>query len=252
MLLTFFFFLTALVYSSAGFGGGSTYLALLALFNFPYLLMPKVALLCNLVVVSGGVYHHIKTNHFSFRPVFPFIITSIPFAYWGGSILISKRVFLFLLALSLAVAGGRLLFLKEPPKEKTKPSWKMAMCIGLPLGALLGFVSGMIGIGGGIFLAPVLYFLGWGTGHQIAAGASFFILVNSLFGLMGHLNKGLLLSSNELLSGNEWILPLVLAVFVGGQIGSRLSVGRISVSHLQRITALLILSVSARIFWMFL
>lgn len=203
-------------------------------------------MLCNLVVVSGGVYHHIKTNHFSFRPVFPFIITSIPFAYWGGSILISKRAFLFLLALSLAVAGGRLLFLKEPPKEKTLPSWKMAMGIGLPLGALLGFVSGMVGIGGGIFLAPVLYFLGWGTGHQIAASASFFILVNSLFGLMGHLNKGLLLS------GNEWILPLVLAVFVGGQIGSRLSVGRIFVPHLQRITALLILSVSARIFWMFL
>src|SRR3990167_9768783 len=113
MLLIFFFFLTALVYSSVGFGGGSTYLALLALFNFPYLLMPQVSLICNLIVVSGGVYHHIKTKHFSLRPVFPFIITSIPFAYWGGSILISKRLFLFLLAFSLAMAGTRLLFIKN-------------------------------------------------------------------------------------------------------------------------------------------
>ena len=246
MLLIFFFFLTALVYSSVGFGGGSTYLALLALFNFPYLLMPQVSLICNLIVVSGGVYHHIKTKHFSLRPVFPFIITSIPFAYWGGSILISKRLFLFLLAFSLAMAGTRLLFIKNPPKEKNLPSWKKTVGIGLPAGALLGFISGMVGIGGGIFLVPVLYFLRWGTGHQIAASASFFILVNSLAGLLGHWSKGLFLH------GNEWILPLVLAVFIGGQIGSRLSVSKIALYNLQRVTALLILSVSARIFWMFL
>src|SRR3989338_5378690 len=190
-VIALLFFLTAFVYSSVGFGEGSTYLALLVLFGFSYLLIPKIALFCNLIVVSGGVYHYIKARQLSLRYVFPFLITSMPFAYLGGSLPIDKTTFLFLLALSLLVAGLRLFFFNKMEGEEKEISWKIALSIGLPFGAILGFFSGLVGIGGGIFLSPLLYFLRWGRAQTIAASASFFILVNSLFGLAGQWTKGI-------------------------------------------------------------
>lgn len=240
------FFVTALIYSSVGFGGGSTYLALLVLFNFPYESMPKVALLCNLVVVSGGLYHYVKNRHLSIHLILPFIVTSIPFAYLGGKTPIQKPTFLLLLAISLVATGLRLLFTDQSSPAETQLSSKKMWMAGLPLGAFLGFFSGSVGIGGGIFLAPILYFLGWGNAREIAAGSCFFIFVNSLSGLLGQLNKGNLAIENEL------IFPLIFTVFIGGQIGSKLSVGRIPLMSLQRITAVLILFVSAKMLWRFL
>ncbi len=240
------FFVTAVVYASVGFGGGSTYLALLVLSGIPYGAIPKLALICNLIVVTGGLYHYLRQSLLPYRRVLPFILTSVPLAYLGGSIPLDKRLFLTLLAISLAIAGLRLLLTGYSVQSRNPRSDRTIWGLGLSVGALLGFVSGLVGIGGGIFLSPLLYFLRWGSAREIAAMSSMFIFVNSLSGLVGQFSKsGLPLDLS-------WILPLVLAVFVGGQIGSRLSAGHLRAMQLQRITAVLILFVSARIFWTFL
>lgn len=238
------FFLTALVYASVGFGGGSTYLALLVLFGFSHLHIPKIALLCNLVVAAGGLYHYLRAGLLPFGKIVPFVLTSVPLAYLGGRVPISQGLFLFFLALSLAAAGVRLLLTGEPLLKTKGISPRGLWFTGLSSGGALGFLSGLVGIGGGIFLAPLLYLLGWGTGKQIAAQASFFIFVNSLAGLAGQWAKGP--------ASFDLILPLLLAVLAGGQIGSRMSLGFFSIASLRKITAGLILFASLRIFWGFL
>ena len=240
-LLIPLFFLTALVYSMAGFGGGSTYLALLALFSFPYKAMPQVSLLCNLVVVAGGCWFFYQAGHFSFKRVLPFILTSIPMAYWGGSILVSKKLFSLLLGFSLCMAAFRMLISDQALESRLSISWKKSWMVGLPLGALLGFLSGLVGIGGGIYLSPLLLLLGWADSKQASAAASFFILVNSLAGLAGQINKsGFMLQ-------NEGTLLLMGVVFLGGQIGSRLGSQFLSKLVLQRVAAVLILFVGVRL-----
>lgn len=242
-LLVPFFLLAALVYSMAGLGGGSTYLALLALFSFPYDRMPVAALLCNLIVVSGGCWFFIRAGHFSLRTVLPFLLTSIPMAAWGGSLPIGKTSFTLLLGTSLVIAAFRMFFAENAIERFKIPSWKTVLLVGLPVGALFGFVSGLVGIGGGIYLSPLLMILGWSDSKQAAASASLFILVNSLAGLAGHWTR----SGLAVVDGT--ILPLLIAVFLGGQLGSRLGSGRIPRLTLQRITAVLILAVSGRLFW---
>lgn len=237
------FFFTALVYSIAGFGGGSTYLALLALFAVPYEAMPKLSLLCNLVVVTGGFAVFLRAGHFSPKKSLPFVLTSIPAAYLGGRIPLGKTVFLWLLALCLLAAGLRMLLSEKDFSGRIEPSSRRAWSVGLPVGAILGILSGLVGIGGGIFLAPTLYFLGWTDSRETAAAAAFFILVNSMSGLFGQFAK-----SGAVL---DWglALPLMTAVFLGGQIGSRIGAGKISKIALQRVTAALILAVSGRLLW---
>ncbi|MFH1262998.1 MAG: sulfite exporter TauE/SafE family protein [Pseudomonadota bacterium] len=237
------FFLTALVYSAAGFGGGSTYVALLLLFSLPHTVAPKIALLCNLVVVSGGVIHYVKGGWLPFRRVLPFVVGSVPAAYFGGRYPIAKETFLILAAFSLAVAGLALFFSGRGMEERISKRFVREVPIGLVAGAILGFLGGVVGIGGGIFLAPLLYFLRWGNARQIAAASSFFILVNSLSGLAGQFQKSAY--AYDLAT----IVPLAAAVFLGGQIGSRLSVGRLPLVAIQRTTACLILFVAGRLFW---
>lgn len=245
-LLIPFFFLTAMVYSSVGFGGGSTYLALLVLFSISYPMIPKIALVCNIVVVAGGLYHYIRTKNLNWRWVLPFAVTSVPCAYWGGKISLSKELFLFLLATSLLAAAFRMLLAQKLVAQTRKISSSIAWTAGISIGGVLGLLSGMVGIGGGIFLSPLLYFLGWGSPKEIAASASFFIFVNSIAGLAGHWMK------DPALPFFEGMFSLALAVFLGGQIGSRWSVGKLSPIRLQQVTALLILVVATRIFWSFL
>jgi len=236
------FFITALIYSSVGFGGGSTYLALLFLSGFSYVVIPKIALICNLVVVSQGLFIFLRSKNLNLKQALPFVICSSPFAYLGGSFLISRDLFLILLGLSLMAAGLRLLYQDKSPSYYDSSS-RLTLGIGLISGAVLGFFSGLVGIGGGIFLAPILYFLRWQKPKQIAATSSLFIFVNSLAGLMGQSTK------------EDWqqmpveTLGLVFAVLLGGLIGGHLCVDKWSPLKLQRITAGLILFVSSRIFW---
>ncbi len=241
------FFLAALIYSSVGFGGGSTYLALLVLFSFPYEQIPKIALILNLVVVSGGLIHYSRHQHLSFKRTLPLIVTSVPLAYLGGTIPVSENVFLGLLGFALAVAGLRLLFFFNATRDTDDGRTdRLAPTAGLIIGVPLGFVSGLTGLGGGIFLAPLLYLLRWGNGRAIAATSCFFIFVNSLSGLIGQFSKN---GGAQFIEPPELIVSLMLAVFLGGQIGSHLSVGKLPLTTLQRTTAVLILMVAGRIFW---
>jgi len=238
--LILLFFLAAAIYSSAGLGGGSAYLALLALFGFPYTDIPLFALGCNILVVSSGLWHYCRAGHLRFNNVLPFLITSIPLAYLGGSFSLSKKVFSLLLAFSLVVAALRLLS-RNQERQLQVVSWKKSCMIGLPAGAVIGFLSGLIGIGGGIFLSPLLLLLRWADSKQAAAAASLFILVNSSAGLMGQFSKGLSLEHSDL------FLPLLAAVFLGSQVGARLGAFQLSTLALQRVTVVLLFFASVRV-----
>jgi|MDTC01.3.fsa_nt_gb uncharacterized membrane protein YfcA len=234
------FALVALVYSSVGFGGGSTYLALLVLAGCSHTSTPKIALVCNLLVVAGGLVHHIHATNFRLRRALPFVFLSVPMAYLGGRIPIGRTTFLVLLGVALAAAGLRLLFI-DPHRFGSKSRVRLSTPLSLGIGAALGLLSGLVGIGGGIFLAPILYLSNRYPPKEITGLCSFFILVNSASGLAGQITK------DAAGWDVQWILPLAIAVVCGGQVGSRLSTVTMSPRSLQRVTAVLILLVSARI-----
>lgn len=237
------FFVTALVYATVGFGGGSTYLALLALFGVPYLVMPKIALVCNLIVVSGGLYHYLRAHQLEWRLVVPFLVTSMPMAYLGGTWVLPVVWFRWLLGMALVIAGGHMILARRWERRAAPVSARRVWWIGPPIGAVLGVLSGLVGLGGGIFLAPILHGLGWGNARQIAAAASGFIFANSLWGLLGQLHRG------DAWVPWAWMLPLALAVFLGGQIGSRLSIGVLSLRRLQQATGVMIVLIATRVLW---
>ena len=237
--LPLLFFLVAFLYSIVGFGGGSSYLAILVLAGLTYQTIPPIALLCNLIVVTGGFIHFYRAGHFNLNRVLPFVITSIPMAYWGGRMLINEKVFSLLLGFSLLAVAVRLFLPDIYNDEARQMSNKQEWLVGLPVGALLGFLAGVLGIGGGIFLSPLLLLMRWVNVKQAAAAASFFILVNSIAGLAGQATKGVF--------HLEMIIPLGLAVLIGGQIGSRLGSFHLSKKGLARILAVLVLYVSVRL-----
>ena len=249
LMLSFLFFIVALLYSMVGFGGGSSYNALLVLFEVDHQIYPTIALLCNLIVVTGGCWLFIKRGVLSARLLLPFIITSIPMAHIAGRIVIDKTIFLLILGIALFISGLIMVFNKHLQDRLVTPETNPHLWPwGLPIGAFLGCLSGLVGIGGGIFLSPVLYFLGWGTAKQIAATASGFIFVNSLAGLSGQYIKLQEVSSGLNQITEFW--PVFIAVLIGGQIGSRLSNTRLSPQVIQQLTAVLVLYVSLRIGWM--
>jgi uncharacterized membrane protein YfcA len=156
---------------------------------------------------------------------------------------IPRDLFLSVLGLSLLVSGIRMLLTSRSETGMEMPGHRRAWFIGLPVGALLGSLAGLVSIGGGIFLAPVLYFMRWGTAHQVAATASCFIFVNSLAGLIGHAIR---LSGTGTVGDVTAFWPLFVAVLIGGQIGSRVGAHRLPSAWVTRLTAALVLYVSAR------
>ena len=187
-LLVAAFLVTAVLYASVGFGGGSTYSALLVLNGTDYRILPAIALVCNIIVVSGGIWRFSRTGHLSLRRLTPFLVTSIPMAWLGGRLLISETVFIGMLGAALLLSGLRLVMENAPPQDDTAITEPRHLASGIT-GAGIGLLSGLVGIGGGIFLAPVLYMMKWGGARQIAAACSLFILVNSLSGLVGQVMK---------------------------------------------------------------
>ncbi len=243
--LTPAFFLTALLYASVGFGGGSTYNALLALADVDYRLLPAVALTCNILVVIGGTWRFHKAGLLPWKRALPLVIISAPFAWAGGLTPIKETLFLSLLAGSLFVAGAALLLQKDRVHEEAVPDRK-ATIADLLTGAGVGYLAGLVGIGGGIFLAPYLHITRWAGAKQIAATASLFILVNSVAGLGGQLLK---LGGSGALPDVAAYWPLALAVIVGGQIGSFAGTKVLSPTLVKRATGVLILYVAGQLVW---
>lgn len=243
--LTPAFFLTALLYASVGFGGGSTYNALLALAGVDYRLLPAVALTCNILVVIGGTWRFHKAGLLPWKRALPLVVISAPFAWAGGLTPIKETLFLSLLAGSLFVAGGALLLQRDRADAEAVPDRK-ATIADLLTGAGVGYLAGLVGIGGGIFLAPYLHITRWAGAKQIAATASLFILVNSVAGLGGQLLK---LGGSGALPDVAAYWPLALAVIVGGQIGSFAGTKVLAPVLVKRATGVLILYVAGQLVW---
>ena len=240
-ILSILFFITALLYSSVGFGGGSTYLALLLIWGIPYHIFPVIALLCNIIVVSNNSFNYIRAGNYNFTFLAPFLAGSIPLAFVGGSFNIGKEFFEILLFLVLSIAGLLLLINNKSYDEKDLKIKKINKFISLIIGAVLGLISGIVGIGGGIFLSPILFLLKAEKPRVIVTSASLFILINSISGILGQLTKEIVFY--QIL--NYW--TLYLSVFVGGLIGNYLNLKVFSNRLLTIITSILVIFVAIRI-----
>jgi len=238
--LSFLFFLTAILYSSVGFGGGSTYLALLLIWDVPFQVFPIIALCCNIIVVSGNCFNYIKAGNINIKLLAPFLISSIPFAFIGGSLQLNKSFFEILLFAVLTLAGLSLLLKFRSFDESKEVNNSIPKIISVLIGGSIGFVSGVVGIGGGIFLSPVLLLIRAGKTRHIATTASLFILINSISGLAGQSTKGFIF--NEIY--NYW--PLFLLVLIGGQLGNFLNMKILPARVMILLTSGLVIFVSVR------
>ena len=240
-ILSILFLVTAILYSSVGFGGGSTYLALLLIWGVPYFIFPVIALSCNIIVVLGNCFNYIRAGSFNFKLLLPYLVGSIPLAYVGGSLSVEKKLFEILLFLVLVIAGILLLLNFKSYDDKEESYKKISTPISILIGGALGFVSGVVGIGGGIFLSPILFLIRAAKPKNIVTTASLFILINSIFGIIGQLTKNDVFAEIQ----NYWYL--LLAVLIGGQVGNYINLKIFPTRILALVTAGLVLFVAVRI-----
>ncbi len=248
MLLPLLFLMTAALYSTVGFGGGSTYNALLVLAETDYRILPLLSLACNLIVVSGGVFRFTLAGHLDPGRTLPWIMASVPMAWLGGYLHIPEKLFVGILGLSLLAAG--FLVISQNKNNRSRPEFfsvRHNRILPFIVGGGLGFLAGITGIGGGIFLAPVLYLLRWGHARAIAGACSLFILVNSLAGLGGQMMK--LDHINEFYAPLAEYWMLFPAVLIGGQLGSYMGAVRLNPDVIRILTALLMLYVAIKLLW---
>ena len=210
-LLAILFFIVAFTYSSVGLGGGSSYTALMAIFGLNALAIPIVSLMLNLFVTTVGSFNFIRNKHGKLRLILPFLVASIPSAYLGGALRVSKEIFYWVLLISLIAVAIRICFWKNTTiqfnfKQREK------IFFSLITGSILGLVAGIVGIGGGIFLVPLILIFGLGTEKEAAACGAIFIWLNSLSGLLSRLQHNPVELTNY--------IPLIAAVLTGGALGS--------------------------------
>ncbi|HEX5168154.1 MAG TPA: sulfite exporter TauE/SafE family protein [Cyclobacteriaceae bacterium] len=234
IILIVVFAFIAMVYASVGFGGGTSYLALMGYLAVDFQIMRPTALICNIVVVTGGTYIFYKNGKLDLKRCWPFILASVPLAYLGGYYPIREKSFFIILGITLIVAAFLLWFQENIRQLKTKSINPDNIALNLGLGGGIGFLSGLVSIGGGIFLSPILHLLNWDEAKKISALASLFILVNSISGLAGQISRSATIDW-------KFVWPLILAVLVGGQIGSRFGAEKFNALYIKRITAVLIL-----------
>lgn len=235
------FALTALLYGAVGFGGGSTYSALLALWGFDYRLLPLLSLACNIVVVGGSSVRFARAGLTPWRGAMLLTAIGGPAAFLGGLTPIREETFLTVLGASLVLTGLTLLI----PQASVREGDGTRSARWMPLvAAPIGYLAGLVGIGGGIFLAPLLHLTRWNNARAVAATAALFILVNSLFGIAGQLIKN---GPDALGEAASIGLPLLVAVVLGGQVGSLLAARFLPQTAIRWVTAALTLWVGMRL-----
>lgn len=205
------FFLVAFTYSTVGLGGGSAYTALLSLLGVSTLAIPMVSLSLNVCVTSVGSYNFIRNRHARIKLVFPFLISSIPMSYLGGALTLPKEVFYWLLLVSLIFVAVRIYMWNEMTM-RLNINQNEKIIISIIAGLVLGLVAGIVGIGGGIYLVPLIIILGLGTKKEAAACGAIFVWLNSISGLLSRLHY----NSIDL----TYYLPIIAAVVIGGATGS--------------------------------
>ncbi len=227
-------FVVAIVYSSAGFGGASGYLLVMSLFGIPSRVMASTALLLNICVAAISFGHYWRAGHFRFHLVLPFVIASIPASFLGGLMRLSDQAYAILLYLVLTYLAVRMLFW---PTLSERPDWTprpVSLWASLLTGAIIGLLSGMLGIGGGIFLSPWIILKQWGTSKQAAAASAAFIALNSVSGILGRL-------TNKTFSLGEFGLPLLVIGIAGALIGGYIGAMRFSQTGVRRALGLILL-----------
>lgn len=231
-LLAVVFFLVAFAYSSVGLGGGSSYTALMIIVGMSSLSIPFISLTLNLFVSSIGSFNFIKQKHARFDILLPFVITSIPMAYLGGALQLPKDVFYWILFISLLFVLLRIYGLKNTSLNLnlTKTS-KLILSLGA--GLIFGFIAGTVGIGGGIYLVPLIVILGLGSHKEAAAIGIIFVWLNSLSGLLSRLQY----NSIDLMP----YIPLIVAVILGGALGSHMGSRQLSAKIMENILGVIIL-----------
>jgi uncharacterized membrane protein YfcA len=236
--LPFIFFIVALFYSSVGFGGGSSYLAIMSLFLTDFYEIRSTALVLNICVVTIGTLIFVRNKIFDFKLFWPFLVSSIPLAYFGAQLKLSQELFFMILGASLILSGITMMLRYIQAKLDSK---EFGLIKKLSLGGGVGFLAGVSGIGGGIFLSPTLNLLNWANPRTVASLASVFILVNSISGLVG------LAVADTLQLDSILIWKLMLAVVLGGSIGSYLSSKKFNLRFLGGLTAVLVIYVGLRL-----
>ena len=240
IILPILFFVTAILYSSVGFGGGSTYLALLLIWEIPYYILPVIALGCNIIVVSGNSFNYIKAGNLNLKLLTPYLIGSVPMAFIGGTLEIEKNIFEILLFFVLLISGLLLLFNFKSYDDNENKYREIKYIYSIFIGSIVGILSGVVGIGGGIFLSPILFLIRAGLPKHIVTTSSIFILINSFAGIIGQLTKSYVL--NDILE--YW--HLLFFVLIGGQIGNYLNLKILPTRFLALITSCLVIFVAIR------
>jgi len=226
------FFLVAFTYSSVGLGGGSSYTALMAIFGMNTLEIPMISLTLNLFATSVGSYNFLRNKHAKLRLILPFLISSIPMAYVGGALKVPKEIFYWILLASLVLVAARI-YIWQNTTVKLNIGQTGKLIISLLIGSVLGLIAGIVGIGGGIYLVPVIIILGLGTEKEAAACGAIFVWINSLSGLIARLQY----NSIDLTS----YIPLISAVLIGSALGSFMGSFKYSPKTMQEILGIVII-----------
>ncbi|HOZ75613.1 MAG TPA: sulfite exporter TauE/SafE family protein [Flavobacterium sp.] len=219
----------AFLYASVGHGGASGYLALMSVFSFPIAVMKPTALVLNILVSGISFYFYFREQQFDWKLFYPFAIASIPFSFLGGILTVETHVYKIILATVLIVAVLRLLGVFGKERIALKP---VNLPLALVIGAAIGFLSGLIGIGGGIILSPVILLLGWGNMKQTAAVSALFIFVNSISGLFGFISKGGILPTSS--------LPVIALAVIGGIAGGYFGSKKFNTLTLRKVLAVVL------------
>jgi uncharacterized membrane protein YfcA len=238
LVISVLVFIVASLYSSVGHGGASGYLAVLSFFAVTPAVMSSTALVLNVLVAGVAMLSYYRAGHLSWKLSLPFIILSIPMAFLGGLLRISDRAYFLILAVVLVIAAFRLAISVargDPDAVQRNVSWPVS----LPVGGGIGLLSGIVGVGGGIFLSPVMLLMRWANAKKTSATSAFFIVVNSLAGIGGRVAKG----------GLEFVdmLPLVVAAFLGGLAGSHFGANKFSGIVLRRLLAVVLVVASIKL-----
>ena len=231
-LLASLFFVVAFAYASVGLGGGSSYAALMAIFGVSHLAIPTITLMLNVVVTSAASINYIKHRHLRLGLILPFLVTSIPFAYLGGSFALPAEIFYWILLITLSLVAVRI-YAFDSVSLRITPGRPAQIAISLFAGSLLGFIAGSVGIGGGVYLVPLIIILGLGTEKEAAACGATFVLLNSVSGLIARVPQ-------HGIDGLE-IMPLLVAVLLGGLGGSYAGSARFSHRTMDKILGVIVL-----------
>jgi uncharacterized protein len=242
ILLPVLVFAVAALYSSAGFGGASGYLIVMSFFGIPANIMSSTALVLNVFVSCISFTSYARAGHFRPRLLLPFLVTSVPAAFIGGTIKISEQTYTILLYVILTYLALRMILFPTLSEAKDWKPRPIPLWVSLASGAVIGLLSGVIGIGGGIFLSPLIIFMQWGDSKQAAASAGGFIAINSVSGLIGRF-------ANGTFALGEFGIPLLVLGLFGALIGSQLGAVRFSGTGVRRALGA-ILAIAVGTYWL--